>query len=40
MRQIEITELKKRSDERGWLVEVLRGEGMGERNEFGQILFP
>ncbi len=37
MRQIEITELKKRSDERGWLVEVLRGEGMGERNEFGQI---
>jgi UDP-2-acetamido-2,6-beta-L-arabino-hexul-4-ose reductase len=37
MRQIEITELKKRSDERGWLVEALRDEGVGERNEFGQI---
>jgi|TARA_B110000467_G_C18013741_1_gene311916 UDP-2-acetamido-2,6-beta-L-arabino-hexul-4-ose reductase len=37
MRQIEINDLKKRSDERGWLVEVLRGDDMGEKNQFGQI---
>ena len=37
MRDIEIIELKKRSDERGWLIEALRGESMNGSREFGQI---
>ena len=37
MRDIEITDLKKRTDERGWLIEVLRGESLNSTREFGQI---
>ena len=37
MRDIEITDLKKRTDERGWLIEVLRGESLNSHREFGQI---
>ena len=37
MRDVEITELKKRSDERGWLVEALRVESMDSNRAFGQI---
>tara|TARA_B100000686_G_C16757726_1_gene956627 strand:+ start:1031 stop:1459 length:429 start_codon:yes stop_codon:yes gene_type:complete len=37
MRDVEIIELKKRSDERGWLLEALRGESMNGNCDFGQI---
>lgn len=37
MRDVEIIPLKKRSDERGWLFEVLRGESLNGSKEFGQI---
>ena len=37
MRDIEIKELTKRSDDRGWLVEALRLESMNSNSEFGQI---
>tara|TARA_B100000686_G_scaffold345809_1_gene431077 strand:+ start:1450 stop:1872 length:423 start_codon:yes stop_codon:yes gene_type:complete len=37
MRDVEITELIKRSDERGWLVEALRLESMNSNCELGQI---
>jgi len=37
MKDIEITELKKKSDERGWLIEVLRGDALSRENKFGQI---
>lgn len=37
MRDVIITKLKKRSDERGWLIEVLRRESLKGFSEFGQI---
>lgn len=37
MKDVQVTDLKKRSDERGWLIEVLRGDALIPKNEFGQI---
>lgn len=37
MENIEIYDLDKKSDERGWLIEVLRPENLADIKEFGQI---
>ena len=37
MKNIEILDLDKKSDERGWLIEVLRGELPEDCKEFGQL---
>ena len=37
MKDVQIMDLKKNSDERGWLIEVLRGDALVPKNEFGQI---
>jgi len=37
MKDIKITSLKKRTDERGWLIEMLRGDALTPTREFGQI---
>lgn len=37
MKDIEVKELPKKSDERGWLIEVLRGDALNLNKEFGQI---
>ena len=37
MKDVKVTDLKKKSDERGWLIEVLRGDALVTEKEFGQI---
>ena len=37
MKDVKITDLNKKSDERGWLIEVLCGDALVPEKEFGQI---
>ncbi|MFQ5716145.1 MAG: WxcM-like domain-containing protein [Nitrospinales bacterium] len=37
MKDIEVKNLEKKTDARGWLIEVLRGERLGPNKSFGQI---